>query len=221
MLDLRKIAVQLLQQEQQNRWAVLLVLLVTKSQRHENTLRLSSASSSLLLCGFCRTVRHVGNHIAKYLCIITISPLPPLQIKFSPASLSVLFPAFSPSTWLLRVRCAASRRRSLICRAESLIHRRRVTGRAHRWLDFLYRHLHVVRAACHTGQINTARVKHTAGLCVSVSPQVHFHFLVHESRLGIENVSTFDMELMESAHFSCLRLLFKLEDDVKPVRDAL
>lgn len=53
---------------------------------------------------------------------------------------SHLYPAFSLSRCLLRISRPASRRRSLICRAESLIHRRRVTGRAHRSINFLYHH---------------------------------------------------------------------------------
>lgn len=53
---------------------------------------------------------------------------------------SHLYPAFSLSRCLLRISRPASRRRSLICRAESLIHRRRVTGRAHRSINFLYPH---------------------------------------------------------------------------------
>lgn len=66
------------------------------------------------------------------------------QILIGITSLTLLFPAFSPSTRLRHIWCTASRRRSLICRAESLIHRRRVTGRAHRSMDFLYHHLQIV-----------------------------------------------------------------------------
>lgn len=48
--------------------------------------------------------------------------------------LLLFFPnLFSSPDRLPYDRCTASRRRSLICRAESLIHRRRVTGRAHRY----------------------------------------------------------------------------------------
>lgn len=70
---------------------------------------------------------------------------PPLQIKLLSASLHSLC-CFLLSLPHLHC-CRASRRRSLICRAESLIHRRRVTGRAHRSLDFLYHQQSVCHAA--------------------------------------------------------------------------
>lgn len=99
VLDLRKIAVQLLQQEQQNRYVGL-------------------PSLSSLAWDF---FRHWKSNSSQILCHLFARLLPsfPDHLVFSAFSLSLLYGFYC-------------RRRSLICRAESLIHRRRVTGRAHR-----------------------------------------------------------------------------------------
>lgn len=93
------------------------------------------------------------------------------QILIGITSLTLLFPAFSPSTRLRHIWCTASRRRSLICRAESLIHRRRVTGRAHRSMDFLYHHPQIV-CMSHWADIpvmSNTRTKQASGVFVCLN----------------------------------------------------
>lgn len=157
VLDLRKIAVQLLQQEQQNRFVC--------PQTLSSSFRASSIHSTKEnLC----TDRmwnphahfpwnmHVGDSRWTILwscllwrillqCETNISVFFHLWCNLNlTAVLHVLSACFficrRPPLWTssLPISSVGSRRRSLICRAESLIHRRRVTGRAHRCTKRFY-----------------------------------------------------------------------------------
>jgi len=127
VLDLRKIAVQLLQQEQQNRC-------VTGSPVFWETLCSAIGCPDrlrlLLYAQPCEKILSSSvcfPDIPKYRLIIMTSLLS------SPDQVSISLLSCCWSIDPLIYWSVAPRRQSLICRAESLIHRRRVTGRAHRY----------------------------------------------------------------------------------------
>lgn len=141
------------------------------------------------------------------------------QLQFLlPTSISLtLVPCFL--SLLLHISRPASRRRSLICRAESLIHRRRVTGRAHRSINFLYHHqqihcmsqsiIHGPRIVLLTKTDVCFRIS-LAAICVwSV---FHLHCQLHKSLgLRLQNLGSACVRVQLRLDHVCIRMCSSLQ----------